>query len=150
MRRINIPAMVPVNVFIDLEPLAVLTIHIRKYPEHGFFIPFAGAAIVALMAVMVFELIKNPVNGLMAMSRLKQDVSKIFPVAADSVPGAWMYVVFDSMIYKDIRPFYPFDSNPFYGKMDPPEVRMTCIVLMDAAVAVYGVIPAGRRHNKAL
>jgi len=137
-RWLNLPALVLVNVAVDLESLTVIIFNIRKYPEHGFFHSFAGATVIALLFCLVYVPVKKPINDLMGFMGLKQS-NTLSSIVLASVLGAWMHVLLDSCLYRDIMPFFPSDYNPMYGLMTPPEMRFFCIAAGGLAVVVFVV-----------
>ena len=137
-RWVNLPAIILVNIAVDLEPLIIILFKITKYPEHGFFHSYGGAMIISLLFVMVYEKIKKPMGLLMSAIGLKQDNS-FFSVVLGAVIGGAMHVTMDSMIYRDIMPLYPFEYNPIYGMMKPSQLRLFCLACFAASVVVYFV-----------
>ena len=139
-RWVNLPAIILVNIAMDLEPLVVIVFKLQKYPEHGFFHSFGGALIIGLMFVIFYERIKQPIGRMMGGIGLKQDNS-FLSVVLGSLLGSSIHVVFDSFMYRDIMPFYPFDYNPFYGMFTPSQVRLICIACFVVSIVIY----AGRK-----
>ena len=80
---------------------------------------------------------------------LRQDNSFV-SVALGSVLGSCLHVVFDSFMYRDIMPFYPFDYNPFYGIFSPPETRLLCVACFGGTVILYAVkLMFGKKNTAA-
>jgi hypothetical protein len=137
-RWINLPAILLVNAVVDMESLIVIVFNIRKYPEHGFFHSFAGAAVAALLFSLVYSAIKKPVNELMGAIGLRQNPTML-SIVLGCVLGAWMHVFLDSCLYKDIMPFFPLDNNPMYGLVTPAAMRLLCIAAGGLAAVVFVV-----------
>lgn len=137
-RWINLPAFIIVNIVIDLEPLVVILNNIRKYPEHGFFHSFAGAAVAGLLFSLVYSAVKKPVNNFMSFMGLRQDAT-LLSIVPGCVLGGWAHVFLDSFLYRDIMPFFPSYVNPMYGKITPGAMRLWCVIAGGAAVVVYFV-----------
>ena len=135
-RIINLPAFIFVNVAMDIEPGIVLLMKSSIYPEHGFFHSFGGAIIIGLLFSLFYISIKGPAHAFMAAIRLPQSRS-IGPIIFGSLLGACLHTVFDSFLYRDITPFYPFDYNPFYGLISPPDLRMLCVISYGLAAVFY-------------
>jgi hypothetical protein len=138
LRWVNLPAFLLVNAVIDIESLIVIVFNIRKYPEHGFFHSYAGAAVAALLFSLVYNAVKKPVNELMAAIGLRQNPA-LLSIVLGCILGAWAHVTLDSFLYRDIMPFFPFYYNPMYGKVTPGEMRFFCIAAAWAAAIVYFV-----------
>ncbi len=135
-RWVSLPAFMLVNVFMDLEPLTVITFHIRHYPEHGFSHTLVGAIIVALLFSIFYLPIKKPVNSVMRIFKLGQE-NGITQIIAGALSGALLHVVLDSFLYTDIMPLYPYDTNPFYGHISPAALRLYCLVSFGFMAVVY-------------
>ncbi len=54
-----------------------------------------------------------------------------------AVLGVWFHIVFDAPIYKDIRPFFPYESNPLYGLVYLPDMYYFCLLLFIPATLLY-------------
>jgi membrane-bound metal-dependent hydrolase YbcI (DUF457 family) len=135
-RWVNLPAIILVNIAMDLEPLVVIVFRINKYPEHGFIHSFGGALIIGLLFAVFYERIKKPIGAAMAAAGLKQGNS-LLSIILGSILGSGIHVVLDSFMYRDIMPFYPSDYNPFYGVFTPSEVRILCLICAGISVLIY-------------
>ena len=51
--------------------------------------------------------------------------------------GGVVHVLFDSPLYYDIKPFFPFDFNPLYGIVSHPVMYLFCFVLLLPAFFIY-------------
>ena len=142
-RRISFPTFVIANVIIDLEPFSVLVLGL-DYPLHGFFHSFLGGGMVAALLALAMVRLDNIVQGFVNPLGLGQSFwSGGFWIA--SFTGIYMHILLDSPLYSDIRPFYPFDVNPFIGVplgggliIGSAEVYTFCVLALLAGVVLYG------------
>lgn len=124
---------------IDLEPLYYMAMN--EYPLHRFMHTFAGAALAAILAVVVGRPLCeaalrwwNAHLDARLAHRLSTD-SKIPLAAAASgaVIGAYSHVALDAIMHADIRPLAPFSqANPLYG--------LTSIAMLYWACAIAGLL----------
>ncbi len=147
IRWVNIPAIVLINVIIDIEPLTVILLNIRNYPEHGLTHTYGGAIVLALLASLFFNAIKGPLNSFMGMAGLRQS-NTLLSIVLGCVLGAVLHVFLDSFLYHDIRPFFPFDINPFHKKAEPGDVRFFCVACFVLAAVIYGGILLFGKNRK--
>jgi membrane-bound metal-dependent hydrolase YbcI (DUF457 family) len=43
--------------------------------------------------------------------------------------GVWFHIITDSILYSDIKPFYPFSFNPMYGLIGIEKLYLICLLL---------------------
>jgi membrane-bound metal-dependent hydrolase YbcI (DUF457 family) len=146
-RWINIPALVLMNVVMDIEPLIVILLNIHNYPEHGLTHTYGGAIALALLASLFLNAIKKPMNDMMGLVGLRQS-NTLTSIVIGCLLGAVFHVFLDSFMYHDIKPFFPFDVNPFSNRAEPGDVRFFCVVCYGAAVIIYGGMLAYRTNLK--
>ena len=124
-KYIDMPVFILSNVAVDLEPLAVLIFNL-DYPLHGYchtflFGTFVGA-FWAAAAYLLFRLFRKP------LGRLLQFYTPTFlGMLVAGISGVWLHVLFDAPLYSDIRPFFPFSSNPLYKILSSLTVHKICI-----------------------
>ncbi len=113
---LNIIVFLLANVIIDIEPLLVIIFNF-DYPLHGYAHTFLGAAILgAIWGLLTFKF-KKPLEKLLQILRLQSGYN-LKQYIVSGVLGAVLHVLFDAPLYSDIKPFYPFANNPFYGVID--------------------------------
>jgi membrane-bound metal-dependent hydrolase YbcI (DUF457 family) len=96
---INLPTLIIATTVVDIEPLLVQVLKLDA-PHHGLTHTFLGGALIATaLAVIMCRLMS------------KEKKSKIWIA---SITGIFLHVLVDAPMYDDIRPFYPFDINPFF------------------------------------
>ena len=58
-------------------------------------------------------------------------------MAVSGVLGAWLHVLFDAPLYRDIKPFYPLQANPLLGLLSSRTVYLVCSASFLPALALY-------------
>ena len=122
------------NVAIDVEPLSVMVLHV-PYPLHGHaHTLLGGAAVGCVWGVLVWlsrSAIQRPLCGRFGVPFL----SSTGRLIASGILGTWFHVLLDAPLYRDIRPFFPFDANPLYGLVGRGQMYCLCaLCLVPAAV----------------
>src|SRR3990170_3348106 len=110
-RYIHFPTFVVANVILDVEPFLVLFFEL-DYPLHGFFHSFPGGSIIAILLVISMIKTDKHIQDLAENLKLSQMFSSR-SIWLASFAGIYLHILFDSPLYADIMPFYPFESNPF-------------------------------------
>jgi len=122
-KYIDVPVFVLSNIAIDLEPLAVILFKF-EYPLHGYFHTFLFGGLVGLVGLvwgLVACMIPKQITTLMNKFYLGYTPVPIKTVFS-GILGVWFHILFDAPIYKDIRPFFPYEFNPFYGLVYLPNM----------------------------
>ena len=125
-KYIDVPVFVLSNIAIDLEPLAVILFKF-EYPLHGYFHTFFFGGLVGLVGLvwgLVACMIPKQITTLMNKFYLGYTPVPIKTVFS-GILGVWFHILFDAPIYKDIRPFFPYEFNPFYGLVYLPNMYLT-------------------------
>jgi len=134
---IDFPTFLIASVIVDIEPFFVLFFNLN-YPLHGFFHSFLGGTIIALILTVIMTKIREFFTPLMTFFKIEQEIS-FKKILCASLLGIYIHILFDSPIYTDIRPFFPFDFNPFYritslaGSLE----IMICVWCFLAALIIY-------------
>lgn len=138
----HLPTFILASVVLDLEPLLVLLLGLN-YPLHGYLHTFAAAiGVGAALGLAMY-----PLEGIMRpIYRALQLEPEVVPrrsrfVTAGAL-GAVIHVLFDSLIYWDVKPFFPLSANPFYGWSSSSEVYLICAG-MGALGALFWLIGVG-------
>lgn len=104
-RRLDLMSILVGSVILDLEPFYYL---VQGSPFlHRFFHTFLGATIVGIVLVILFNRFYSPMG------------SKIIP---GIFLGLYFHILLDSILYRDMLPFYPYDFNPMLGLFHPAQV----------------------------
>jgi len=134
-KRLDLPVFVLVSVAVDLEPLCVMVSGL-SYPLHGYAHTLLGSALVGLLFGWVAYALRTPVVLVMNKLRLRYNPD-LRKALWSGVVGAWFHVLLDSMLYQDIRPFYPFVFNPFLGLVSFPAMYLACALAFIPALVLY-------------
>lgn len=136
-RYIDFPTFLVAGAIVDVEPVLVLTLNL-DYPLHGFFHSFLGGTLVAFLLAAVMSKVGESLFPLLSFFKLGQR-SSFKSILLASMSGVYIHVLLDSMMYTDIRPFYPMDFNPFLSSTVPSglEVYMLCFWGFVGGVIVY-------------
>jgi len=135
---IDFPTILIASIIVDTEPFLVLIFNL-DYPLHGFFHSFLGGTIVALILTVIMIKVRKYFTPVMSFFKIKQKISFIRILLA-SLIGIYVHILLDSPIYTDIRPFLPFDFNPFYRTPSLPsstELSIICIWCFIAGLIIY-------------
>jgi membrane-bound metal-dependent hydrolase YbcI (DUF457 family) len=111
-RGVDFPTLLVATTVIDFEPLLVLMLNLQ-YSPHGFFHSFAGCSLLAVVTGIVMYSLQDKVSEIMAEFKLKQN-SSFKKILWSSFFGFYFHVLLDSLIYKEMNPFYPLKGNPLY------------------------------------
>lgn len=135
-RYINFPTFLIANIIPDIEPFLVLLLNLDQ-PLHGLSHSFAGGSIVAIILVLLMSKLDKYIQDLAGIFKLRQDFStKSIWIASFS--GIYLHILFDSPLYRDIKPFYPFGFKPFFGIVSGLDIYILCTLLFVAGVLMYG------------
>ena len=111
---IDFPTFLLANVIVDVEPFLVLYFNLQ-YSLHGFLHSFLGGTLIAFLLAIVMSKLRNSFSPLMSFFRLEQKTS-FKSILLASLFGIYLHILLDSRLYQDIKPFYPFDFNPFLSR----------------------------------
>ncbi|MFH1447514.1 MAG: hypothetical protein ABIG39_01510 [Candidatus Micrarchaeota archaeon] len=132
---IHLPTFLIANVIIDLEPFLVLLFGL-DYPLHGFFHLFFGGSIVAIILSMLMVRFDKHTRRIMSFFRLEQRYSEK-SIWLASFSGIYLHIMLDSPLYVDIKPIFPFMSNPFYGMFSAFEIYNFCLLSFLFGICIY-------------
>jgi hypothetical protein len=133
----HLPTFLIANVIVDFEPFLVLFLGI-DYPLHGFFHSFLGGSIIAIILSLVMIRIDEKVQKVMRFFKLEQKHSQK-RIWIASLLGIYLHIFLDSIIYTDIKPFFPLSFNPFYNSsmFAVFGIHSLCVILGILGIAVY-------------
>ncbi|MBN2252029.1 MAG: metal-dependent hydrolase [Candidatus Altiarchaeota archaeon] len=134
---IDLPTFIVANVILDIEPFIVLLLGVDQ-PLHGFFHSFLGGSVAAVFLAFLMEKASPNAQPLMSFFRLGQKSSRR-SIWAASFFGVYLHIILDSLLYTDIRPFYPLDFNPFYNNsmFAGFEVYLFCVIAFVLGFVLY-------------
>lgn len=139
-RYIDIPVFIAANIVIDIEPMLVMLLGLN-YPLHG----YCHTLFVGGLMGVVFGCAAYPFGTLIGkgMFRLSLPYSAtLAKMALSGMLGAWLHVLFDAVIYGEIRPFYPLSSmNPLFGMVSSDnDLYVICTLFFMPAIALYFLV----------
>lgn len=145
-KYIDFPTFLIASVIIDLEPFLVLFLGLN-YPLHGFFHSFVGGTIVAVLLAFFMSRFNKKISNIISFFKLRQN-SSFKNILLASLFGIYFHIILDSPLYKDIKPFYPLDLNPFYSMLISFEIYTFCTLSFFAGLVlcVYKLF-RGRKNN---
>ena len=120
----DFPTLLVASVIVDIEPFCVLFLNLN-YPLHGFFHSFLGSSILAVLTAIILYLLKSKIKRIMTIFRLAQD-SSFKKILWTSFFGVYLHILLDSFLHRDVKPFYPFESNPFLGLFSLQQIYLFC------------------------
>jgi membrane-bound metal-dependent hydrolase YbcI (DUF457 family) len=135
-KRVDFPTLLTATTVIDLEPLVILAFNL-EYPTHGVFHSFAGSSLLAVVTGIVMYFLRHKIKKIMADFRLQQD-SSFKKIMWSSFFGFYLHVFLDSVVYKEMNPFYPLEKNPLYG-VSLVTMYVLCSVTLVGALLLYAV-----------
>jgi len=116
---LGFPAFLIANVVVDVEPFFVLVFGLQ-YPLHGFFHSLMGASLVASVLAFALPKVSIRFQPLFSQLVLSQEFSNSRTLLA-SLLGVYFHVLIDSLLYTDIKPFFPFDANHSLSGASSPQ-----------------------------
>lgn len=145
-KYIDIPVFILANVVIDFEPLAVILLDLN-YPLHGYFHTFLGGTVVALVWGFIAYSGKSILQRLMKLFHLSYETN-LGKMLLSAILGAWFHLLLDSICWRDMRPFWPLDTNPFINLMTLKTVRLLCTISFLPAFVLYIIAVASHVRKK--
>ena len=139
---LHLPTFLLASVIVDAEPLYAI-IACPSCAHHGFWHSFLGGTIAAVFLGTAMVLLDRRVRRIMALFRLGQKATKKTVFLA-AFSGVYLHLLLDSLLYPDMKPFYPLGANPFYiGNPAFVPVYALCALLF---IAGLGLWAAKRNH----
>ena len=137
LRYVDLPTFLVANVILDLEPLFIILFNL-DLTHHQFFHTFLGGTLVALLLTWIMHKIRGTLSPWLTLFKLQQNPT-FWSILLASIAGIYTHIFLDSIVHKDIRPFYPSDMNPFLdGSMSSVmSVYMLCIWSFLGGLVVY-------------
>jgi membrane-bound metal-dependent hydrolase YbcI (DUF457 family) len=106
----DLPLLLVASVILDIEPAYYMFISYPGY-LHGFFHSYLGATLAGLA---------------LCFAAMRMTPRPFGTTLTAALVGVYSHVFLDSFLYTDIRPFYPFQANPFYMTVSPADVYSFC------------------------
>lgn len=131
----DFPTLLIASVIVDIEPFCILLFNL-SYPLHGFFHSFLGGSILAILTAIILNFLKNRIKKVMAIFKLAQD-SSFKKILLTSFFGVYFHLLLDSFLYKDMKPFYPLESNPVLGLFSSQQIYLFCSLSFLVGILFY-------------
>ena len=139
-RFISLPAILLGSVVLDLECLYNIILGIR--PWHGFFHTLTGAAVAAIIIVIVLFLLRKQIESIMKFFKLEQK-QKVLAIIVGSFIGIYLHLLFDWFTHSWMEPI-PGQGNPFYlGPQGTIVIYVACVIM-----GIIGLVLLIRRMMK--
>ena len=142
----DIAALLAASVAVDIEPFLVLLFKLN-YPLHGFFHSFLGGTIVAVLVSAAIYYLRDVTRKIMDVFQIGQR-SSFKKILWSSIFGVYLHILLDAPLYADIRPFYPFQSNPLYGLFSAGHIYSFTGISFIIGVAAYVFMVRKNRARK--
>jgi hypothetical protein len=134
-RFIDWPTFLLANIFIDIQPLLVLT-GVMGGPLHGLTHTYLfGAFIGAMAGICSYPFL--PIYTRLFNALRFPYVTNFQKMVLSGILGVWLHILTDSPIYRDITPFYPSTANPLYGLLNYHQMSQICLLFIPVAVLLY-------------
>ena len=143
----DIAALLVASVAVDIEPFSILLFNLN-YPLHGFFHSFLGGTLIAVLVSAAIYCLRDATRKIMDVFQLGQ-TSSFKKILWSSIFGVYLHILLDAPLYADIRPFYPFQSNPLYGLFSAGHIYTFTGISFIIGVAAYVFMVrknAGRKY----
>lgn len=141
LKVFDFPTLLLASVIVDIEPFCVFFFNM-DYPLHGFFHSFLGGSILATLTAIILYFSRDKIKRVMIVFKLGQD-SSFKKILWTSFFGVYFHILLDSFIYRDIKPFYPLECNPFLGLFSSQQVYFFCSLSFLIGILFYLI----RREN---
>jgi membrane-bound metal-dependent hydrolase YbcI (DUF457 family) len=127
---LNIPILIVSSVIIDIEPLLLNL-------QHGFFHSYFGATIAGLLVAVAAVPLKKSLEWISTHLVLLPQTVTLKNAIFTSLFGVWLHVFLDSFLYPEMKPFWPFDVNPFLNLVSLTTIYEISFLSFLPAFAIY-------------
>lgn len=134
-KYLDFPALILINVFINFESYLVILFNLN-YPIHGYVHTFLIGSLVAIAGSLLLYSSRSSLKKFMSFLRLPYETS-FKKILISSLAGAWVHILMDAPLYSDIKPFFPFKTNPLYGFISEFQMNLICLALFVPAFILY-------------
>jgi len=143
-KRIDVMASLLGSIIVDIEPILIIILNLNL-PLHGPFHSFLGASILGIIGGIVVHYTRSIWNAILKPLKWEQTTSlknRVFWC----VLMANIHVIFDAMMYSEMKPLPFILSNPFYGFLTMNIIYMICLIGMIIGSVEY-IISIKIQHN---
>ena len=142
-RYLDLPVFVTANVIVDIEPLIVIFFE-PDYPFHGYFHTFLVGGLLGVLWGAIAYPFRDHIRRAMVALRLPYSAS-LWKMLISGLLGVWLHVLFDAVIYPEMKPFYPLSVNPFLSILAGGTVYAICAWCFVPALVMYFVMAVRKR-----
>ena len=130
-KRFSFRVFIMANVVTDVEPLYFMLT--RQYPLHRFTHTYLGATLVAIGCIIVGRPICSRLteiwNGLFEGLKIANDKIETPALILGAFAGTYSHVLLDSLMHRDLRPFYPWNSsNGLLHALSYEQIHLFCVL----------------------
>jgi len=139
LNYLYIPALAISGTLMDIEPFYHIFIATSSTTQiHGFFHTFFGASIIAFFVGFLLIKLRKKIDILMTKFKLNQSKVKNSMIYLTSFIAAFSHIILDSIMHKDIRPFWPVSNyNPFLYMISINLLHNILILLLITFIIAY-------------
>jgi membrane-bound metal-dependent hydrolase YbcI (DUF457 family) len=134
-RHLDVPVFIGANVMVDIEPLMVMWFDL-DYPLHGYCHTLLVGGLVGLSWAALAYPFRDLIGKCMGLLCLPYATS-LRKMVLSGVTGAWLHVLFDAVLYRDVKPLYPLEGNPILGLASTRVLYGFCAACFLPALAIY-------------
>ena len=147
-KYIHAPTFILASVAVDVEPFLVLYFKL-SYPLHGYLHTVLFSSILGIALSCAMFIMEKSLNPLYAALLLEEgDEKNLRSFVLAGVSGATLHVLLDSPLYRDIRPFYPFLTNPILNPALSMEIQGICTWMGILGMIYYAILFALAARNR--
>ncbi len=140
-KRLSLLIFIFSQIVMDVEPLYFL-LH-DEYPVHRLLHTYAGCNLAVLITVFMGKPLCElwlKIWAFLTRARVSTKISWTSAVTS-AFAGAYSHVFLDSLMHRDMKPFWPFMSgNPMLGFVDVGLLHISCLVCAVAGFGFYVLI----------
>jgi hypothetical protein len=140
-KYLHAPTFILANVILDVEPLLVMIFGLQ-YPLHGYAHTFLSAIAVGLLLGSVMFLLETPLQPVYRTMKLES--GKVLRLKSFLIAGGLgtsLHVLFDSLIYSEMHPFFPLPGNQLLAlHLSMYSVYVWCVLLGVFGLIYYGML----------
>nr|BDD44356.1 hypothetical protein 8 [bacterium] len=140
---INVGAFFLSNIIIDIEPLIVMLFNL-DYPLHGYMHCYLAVTIVAFPCAYIYKKCLKPINIILKIFKFAQE-SSFKSIYFSFLSGFYFHIFLDSILYKDITPFFPFQFKPMFATVGSTTIYLFCMASFFVAAFFY--LALGRKNK---
>jgi membrane-bound metal-dependent hydrolase YbcI (DUF457 family) len=126
----HLPTFILANVVLDVEPLLVIVFGLN-YPLHGYLHTLLLALVVGLVVGFALFKLEGAFSGFYQKIKLETaNPLRLRGFFLAGVCGTFLHVLFDALLYTEMKPFFPWSINPLLNMhVSTSQVYLLCTYL---------------------